>query len=133
MPVSNPDWRPSLLQDLDAGRPLELEAWSGGAVRVGQELGIATPVNFSIYARLRADSWCRSIQNPQEFPLLTSGKTRKVRGIPYGLAMWTSPREMRADFALSVSSDCRQGKRWLQPIPKALIGPDWERWPARLS
>ena len=51
--VSNPDWRPSLLQDLDAGRPLELDAWSGGAVKVGQELGIATPVNFSIYAGLK--------------------------------------------------------------------------------
>ncbi len=51
--VSNPDWRPSLLQDLDAGRPLELDAWSGGAVKMGQELGIGTPVNFAIYAGLK--------------------------------------------------------------------------------
>ena len=51
--VSNPHWRPSLLQDLDAGRPLELDAWSGGAVKIGQELGIATPVNFAIYAGLK--------------------------------------------------------------------------------
>lgn len=51
--VSNPDWRPSLLQDLDAGRPLELDAWSGGAVKMGQELGMATPVNFTIYAGLK--------------------------------------------------------------------------------
>ena len=36
--ASNPAWRPSLLQDLDAGRPLELDAWSGGAVKIGQEL-----------------------------------------------------------------------------------------------
>lgn len=53
MSALNPDWRPSLLQDLDAGRPLELDAWSGGAVKIGQELGIATPVNFSIYAALK--------------------------------------------------------------------------------
>lgn len=51
--VSNPAWRPSLLQDLDAGRPLELDAWSGGAVKIGQELSIATPVNFAIYAGLK--------------------------------------------------------------------------------
>jgi len=53
MATSNPAWRPSLLQDLEAGRPLELDAWSGGAVNIGQELGIATPVNFSIYAALK--------------------------------------------------------------------------------
>ncbi len=51
--VSNPAWRPSLLQDLDAGRPLELDAWSGGAVMIGRELGIPTPVNFAIYAGLK--------------------------------------------------------------------------------
>ena len=50
---SNPGWRPSLLQDLDAGRPLELDAWCGGAVKIGQELGMATPVNFSMYAALK--------------------------------------------------------------------------------
>jgi 2-dehydropantoate 2-reductase len=51
--ATNPAWRPSLLQDLDAGRPLELDAWSGGAVKVGQELGIPTPTNFAIYAGLK--------------------------------------------------------------------------------
>jgi 2-dehydropantoate 2-reductase len=51
--ASNPAWRPSLLQDLDAGRPLELDAWSGGAVKIGQELGIATPANFALYAGLK--------------------------------------------------------------------------------
>ena len=53
MSTRNPEWRPSLLHDLDAGRPLELDAWSGGAVKLGQELDIATPVNFSIYAALK--------------------------------------------------------------------------------
>lgn len=51
--ATNPAWRPSLLQDLDAGRPLELDAWSGGAVKIGQELGIPTPANFAIYAGLK--------------------------------------------------------------------------------
>jgi len=51
--ASNPAWRPSLLQDLDAGRPLELDAWSGGAVKIGQELGISTPANFAMYAGLK--------------------------------------------------------------------------------
>ena len=53
MVAGNPAWRPSLLQDLDAGRRLELDAWSGGAVKMGQELGIATPANFAIYAGLK--------------------------------------------------------------------------------
>ncbi|MFQ6026760.1 MAG: ketopantoate reductase family protein [Dehalococcoidia bacterium] len=53
MAVNNPAWRPSLLQDLDAGRQLELEAWSGGTVRIGKELGIDTPANFAIYAGLK--------------------------------------------------------------------------------
>jgi 2-dehydropantoate 2-reductase len=51
--ASNSAWRPSLLQDLDAGRPLELDAWSGSAVKIGQELGIPTPVNFAMYAGLK--------------------------------------------------------------------------------
>jgi 2-dehydropantoate 2-reductase len=53
MAASNPAARPSLLQDLDAGRPLELDAWSGGAVKIGQELGIPTPANFAMYAGLK--------------------------------------------------------------------------------
>jgi 2-dehydropantoate 2-reductase len=51
--ANNPAARPSLLQDLEAGRPLELDAWSGGAVKIGQELGIPTPVNFAMYAGLK--------------------------------------------------------------------------------
>src|SRR5215813_3575470 len=51
--ASNPAGCPFLLQDLDAVRPLELDAWSGGAVKIGQELGIPTPVNFAMYAGLK--------------------------------------------------------------------------------
>jgi 2-dehydropantoate 2-reductase len=53
MAASNPAARPSLLYDLDAGRPLELDAWSGGAVKIGQELGLPTPANFAMYAGLK--------------------------------------------------------------------------------
>jgi 2-dehydropantoate 2-reductase len=51
--ASNPAARPSLLHDLDAGRPLELDAWSGGAVKIGQELSILTPANFAMYTGLK--------------------------------------------------------------------------------
>jgi 2-dehydropantoate 2-reductase len=51
--ASNSAWRPSLLQDIDAGRPLELDAWSGGAVMIGKALSIPTPVNFAMYAGLK--------------------------------------------------------------------------------
>jgi 2-dehydropantoate 2-reductase len=40
----NPRWRPSLLQDLDAGRRLELEDFVGVIVHKGQRHGIPTPV-----------------------------------------------------------------------------------------
>jgi ketopantoate reductase len=32
---TNSAWRPSLLQDLDAGTPLELDAGRGGAAKIG--------------------------------------------------------------------------------------------------
>jgi 2-dehydropantoate 2-reductase len=43
----------SLYHDLVHGRRLELEALHGHAVRLGEELGIPTPVLFSVYAALR--------------------------------------------------------------------------------
>lgn len=47
-----PDIKTSTLQDLEAGKPLELETFNGVIVRKGQELGIPTPYNFSLYALL---------------------------------------------------------------------------------
>lgn len=43
----------SQLQDLEAGRRLELEFLNGTAVRLGRELGVPTPLNFAIYAALK--------------------------------------------------------------------------------
>ncbi|WP_372845838.1 2-dehydropantoate 2-reductase [Pontiella sp.] len=43
----------SMLQDLEHGRPLELDAMHGTVVRLGEALGVATPVNRFIYAALK--------------------------------------------------------------------------------
>jgi 2-dehydropantoate 2-reductase len=43
----------SMLQDLLAGRRLELEALNGTVVRLGREVGVPTPLNFTVYAALK--------------------------------------------------------------------------------
>lgn len=48
-----PDFRPSLLVDLERGRPLEVEALQGTAVRLGEKLGVPTPLNRMIHAALK--------------------------------------------------------------------------------
>jgi 2-dehydropantoate 2-reductase len=48
-----PDGAPSMLRDLYAGRPLELDALSGKVVRLGRTLGIPTPMHLAIVASLR--------------------------------------------------------------------------------
>jgi 2-dehydropantoate 2-reductase len=52
------DIKASMLQDLELGRPLELDAMHGTLVRLGGALDVATPVNRLIYAalKLRAES-----------------------------------------------------------------------------
>jgi 2-dehydropantoate 2-reductase len=57
-----PDAQPSMMEDLVAGRPLELEYLSGAVVRFGKALGIPTPVHEKAYREL--------------LPLV-SGKSRK--------------------------------------------------------
>jgi 2-dehydropantoate 2-reductase len=46
----------SMLQDLEAGRPLELEAVVGAVLELGERLGVPTPNTRAVYActRLRA-------------------------------------------------------------------------------
>jgi len=48
-----PGLRPSLLNDLERGRPLELEALNGTVVRLAREAGLAVPVNGFIYTALK--------------------------------------------------------------------------------
>ena len=43
---------PSLLRDIAAGKPSELEAWTGAVVRLGRKAGVPTPVNDVIYSVL---------------------------------------------------------------------------------
>ena len=47
------DGKASMLQDLERGKPLELEAMHGTAVRLGEKLGVPTPVNHFIYTALK--------------------------------------------------------------------------------
>jgi 2-dehydropantoate 2-reductase len=58
-----PEARPSLLEDLVAGRRLELESTTGTVVRTGLEFGVPTPMNTAIYAALKpyaSGAPCRS-------------------------------------------------------------------------
>jgi 2-dehydropantoate 2-reductase len=48
-----PSARGSMSHDVMAGRRLELEALNGTVVRLGQQVGIATPLNFVVYAALK--------------------------------------------------------------------------------
>jgi 2-dehydropantoate 2-reductase len=49
-----PDKKTSMLQDVEAGRKTEVEAFSGTVIRLGGELGIDVPVNRTLNSLLRA-------------------------------------------------------------------------------
>ena len=49
-----PDARFSTLQDLDAGRPTEIDMFSGTVVSMGVQLGVPTPVNEFVYHAVKA-------------------------------------------------------------------------------
>ena len=42
----------SLQRDIIAGKPSELDAWTGAVVRLGKEEGVATPLHSFIYYSL---------------------------------------------------------------------------------
>lgn len=46
-------YKPSMLVDLEHGRRLEIEAWNGAITLYGQQAGVPTPVNSTIYASLK--------------------------------------------------------------------------------
>src|SRR5690606_25094423 len=48
-----PSYRPSMLDDVEAGRPLEVEATSGYVSQLAADLGVPTPTNDFIYACLK--------------------------------------------------------------------------------
>lgn len=49
-----PDGKPSTLQDIEAGRKTEVETFAGDIIRMGQELGVATPYNEIFYHMIYA-------------------------------------------------------------------------------
>ena len=48
-----PQTRSSMLNDLLAGRRLELDSLNGAVVRMGEKAGITTPFNLAVYAALK--------------------------------------------------------------------------------
>jgi 2-dehydropantoate 2-reductase len=48
-----PQYKPSMLVDLEHGRRLEVESLNGAIVRLGRAVGVTTPVNQFIYACLK--------------------------------------------------------------------------------
>jgi len=50
-----PDIKSSTLADVEQGKPIEVEAFSGTVVRLGRELGVPTPVHRAIYAILKLE------------------------------------------------------------------------------
>ncbi|MEQ1889832.1 MAG: 2-dehydropantoate 2-reductase [Alphaproteobacteria bacterium] len=48
-----PQLKPSLLEDLEHGRRLEVDWLAGGVVRLGEKAGVPTPVNRVIHAALK--------------------------------------------------------------------------------
>jgi len=49
----HPDNKPSLRQDLEAGRISEVDLFSGTVIRLGKKYGIATPVNQFLYEKIK--------------------------------------------------------------------------------
>ena len=53
LPGLSPEGKTSMLQDVEAGRPTEVEMFAGKVVALGRQLGIATPVNAAFLHIIR--------------------------------------------------------------------------------
>ncbi|MBE3593703.1 MAG: ketopantoate reductase family protein [Candidatus Carbobacillus altaicus] len=49
----NPAGKPSLAQDVEAGRPTEVDMFSGTVIALGKKHGVPTPVNEELYTRIK--------------------------------------------------------------------------------
>ncbi len=49
----NPAGKPSMRQDLEAGRPSEVELFAGTIIELGKKYGVPTPVNQELYDRIK--------------------------------------------------------------------------------
>lgn len=54
------DHKTSMLQDLESGRPMELEAVVGAVVELGERLGVPMPYTSAVYACTKLLSECRA-------------------------------------------------------------------------
>jgi len=50
----SPEGKPSMLQDVEAGRKTEVEIFSGEVIKLGCKYGIATPVNDMLYRLIKS-------------------------------------------------------------------------------
>jgi 2-dehydropantoate 2-reductase len=74
--VTEGHMKASMHRDIESGKPSELEAQTGAAVRLGRATGVATPMHSSIYAALlpleiaarqrAADNASKTSQEPQK-------------------------------------------------------------------
>ena len=55
----------SMLQDLEAGRPMELEALVGAVVELGERVGLAMPCTRTVYSCTKLLSQCAVQQQPK--------------------------------------------------------------------
>jgi 2-dehydropantoate 2-reductase len=63
----DPNWahsKTSMLQDMERGRPTEIEALTGAVVRYGEETGVPTPVTGSLYRLVRAKERAMVLHDP---------------------------------------------------------------------
>jgi 2-dehydropantoate 2-reductase len=72
----------SMLQDLEAGRPLELEAVVGAVVGIGERLGVAMPHTKSVYActKLLEKMSAKRPQEPAAQPAPSAGELLSETG-----------------------------------------------------
>jgi 2-dehydropantoate 2-reductase len=57
--------KPSLLRDLEAGLPTEIDDLSGAISRMGRSLGVETPIHDTAFAAINLASKAEQFQSPQ--------------------------------------------------------------------
>ena len=94
--------RPSMLQDLDAGRETEVDVVNGGVARKGRELGIPTPCNDAVVELVHSmergerapdPRWLRLRQrraDDQRDRQLNPGASPRRRGAASGSKQWSA-------------------------------------------
>jgi 2-dehydropantoate 2-reductase len=68
----------SMLQDLEAGRPMELEAIVGAVVELGERLGVPMPATRAVYAcaRVLDDRGAAARRTAEQTPAVAAGSAR---------------------------------------------------------